>query len=762
MDFSQDELSSVLARIGRRVAGVYPTGSWHRVVTLISLRDPERIDVASFRRFQEAARAATGISPIVVGGVFGCVKLYVRLLEPDEEPSAPTHRVLAPGDDRSAHDPVRAFARALVTDAGLRALAIAAGISRVQTSDTSIDLRSGKVEAYGFGLQPLELRSAGLERPLLHRFDSVPTLGLPPASAAPGRRAVLERSFGAPLLPREPPESVFHFVMRGTATSGNAIVARSQAQLRFEYAVAPPDAIATVKSQKLEAARQGDIDIVLVATARGPLVIVGPTQGRAEFVAGKLKHPVSFELQAGAEPGAASVHVGYYVLGELIHETRIAISVVASIAAARDAEGATQALGLAPPGLGQLALTASAPPQQRIALSLSFADEKLRLELTDYKAGEVDFHEVYQSTRLSPTLIDGLLKRVHADLKDCYADLDFWGAFDGTIPAGEPGRIAAAALAETLEKVAVAGSRLNEDLREEPEIGKALEYVEANAMPGAVLNVSTDSTFFPWEMLYPKHRTSNMPAAARTDEPVDAQAFWGARFAIETEMRGIGSLLRLRNEHLARPPKVTLNLNPTINIAGAPASHQPVEVQRVWGGALKKLGIVDDINETCERVRPVVQLAATDATFIYVYCHGNAPDALGGVDEMLLLDRRCELAPRDLRKLPPYPGAPIIFLNSCNAGVSSPLNFSGFLKEFRTRNALGMIATSYSVPIAFAASFGHEVVQAYLNRQGSLAAEMLRVRREHLLERGDPVPLFYTLQCHLDVSAQAAEAFRHA
>ena len=754
MDFAQDELSAVLTRIGRRDGGVYPSGSWHRIATLISLRDPNRIDVASFRRFQESVLKTTGLSAIVVGGVFGCVKLFIRLLLPNEDPAAAsTHEVSARVADRLVGDPVRAFAMALATDAELRALAVAAGVSRVQTSDTSIDLRTGKVEAYGFGLQPLDLKSADL-----NRHDAVP---MRPSPAEPRRNVVLERAFGAPAQLLEPSQGAFHFVLRGKATRGNAILTRSQAQLVFDYAVPPLDSIATVRSPQLDAARQGNVEILLVATARGPLAVVGPSMGRAHFTAGKLEHTVSFELQAEAEPGEASVHVGYYVRGELIHETEIAINVVVSIAASRGADVATQARGMAPPSLGQLALTVSPSPPQKITLSLSFADDKLRLELTDYRHGETNFHQVYQSAKLSPTLVDGLLKRVHGDLKDCYSDLDFWGTFDGTLPAGEEGRVAAAALAETLEKVAIAGSRLNEDLRDEPEIETALEYIEVNAMQGAVLNISTDSTFLPWELLYPEHRTQNMPAAARAAQPVDTHAFWGARFAIETEMRGIGSLLKLRDEHVGRAPKVTLNLNPTISISGAPASRQPVEVQRAWGDALKKRGIVDAINDTCERVRPVVQLAATDATFIYVYCHGNAPDALGGVDEMLLLDRRCELAPRDLRKLPPYPGAPIIFLNSCNAGVSSPLNFSGFLREFRTRNALGMIATSYSVPIAFGATFGHEVVQAYLNRKGSLAGEMLRVRREHLLERGDPVPLFYTLQCHLDVSAQAAAELRH-
>jgi len=522
--------------------------------------------------------------------------------------------------------------------------------------------------------------------------------------------------------------------------------------------VPPADAIATASSPQLDSARHDGVALLLVATARGPIAIDGPAHAEARFVAGRLEHPLAFELRASNLPGEASIHIGYYVRGELVHETEIAIKVVASLTSllVTDSDAVTRSRGAAPPELARLALAASPPPRQKIALSLSFEDDKLRLELVDFKAGEEDFRQVYHSAKLSEMHVETLLKRVHADLANCYADRDFWMRFDGGFQAGEAGELAAMALAETLEKVAIAGSRLNADLRNEPEIAEALDYVEAHAEPGAVLNVATDSTFLPWELLYPNHRPPNMAPALRATQPVDKAAFWGARFAIETEMRGIGSRLKLRDAHLCRPPKVTLNLNPTISISGAPAGMQPVEVQRAWGQALKLRGIVDDINEGCERVRSVVQYAASDANFIYVYCHGNAPDALGGVDELLLLDQRCELVPRDLFELPPYRGAPIIFLNSCNAGVASPLNFSGFLKEFRSRDALGMIATSYSVPIAFGASFGHEVVQAYLNREGSLAAAMLQLRREHLLERGNPVPLLYTLQCHLDVPARTS------
>ena len=50
----------------------------------------------------------------------------------------------------------------------------------------------------------------------------------------------------------------------------------------------------------------------------------------------------------------------------------------------------------------------------------------------------------------------------------------------------------------------------------------------------------------------------------------------------------------------------------------------------------------------------------------------------------------------------------------------------------------------------FGAHFGAEVAACCLQRNEPLATAMLALRRRHVLERGNPVPLFYTVQCHFD------------
>jgi hypothetical protein len=120
-----------------------------------------------------------------------------------------------------------------------------------------------------------------------------------------------------------------------------------------------------------------------------------------------------------------------------------------------------------------------------------------------------------------------------------------------------------------------------------------------------------------------------------------------------------------------------------------------------------------------------------------------------GEDALLYLcGDHCKVAPTDFKGRVPFSNAPIIFLNSCYAGVNSPFVTNQFLREFRRLGALGTIATSFEVPAVFAASFANEVVQAYIEREGSLAQAMRSLRLRHL-DAMNPVPLLYTLQCTL-------------
>ncbi len=570
----------------------------------------------------------------------------------------------------------------------------------------------------------------------------------PPAAppSAPAPDAMFEA------LPEAEPQQAFHFVLHGEQARGAALRVDSSATLSFNYAVPPADALATVAHAALDAARHADVDITLQATARGGLSISGERVGVARFRGGVMAAPVNFELTAGASSDApgqptSGVHVDFLVKGESVHQLELTILVVAS-AAELDALPTTAApANQVPLALLGDALSAPPPPEHRLHVSLSFDGGDFCIELRHLKDGEVESEDRFVSDGIDRGKLEALVTGVRDELELCY-ESKIWRTFDGRLPTPPAGALPVA-LQRTLACVAAAGARLNDSLREDDALAQALDYIEASLPPDSVITIATDDVFLPWEILYPREWSSGWTDEQKAAHPLEPAAFWGARYAIETVQRGTGSLGGLRKLQLECSPKVSVNLNPTIDIDGVEAADKPIAVQQAWAARLGEQGRLDGIQDECKAMRQVLQNAANDATLIYIYCHGNAANPFGGKDELLQLAEGCGLKPRDLQGDTAYRAAPIVFLNACQSGAHSPMAFSTFLKEFRRRGALGMIATSYAIPIVFGAHFGAEVVDGYLRRSGSLAVVMQGLRRRHLLERGNPVPLFYSLQCQL-------------
>jgi hypothetical protein len=576
----------------------------------------------------------------------------------------------------------------------------------------------------------------------------------PPAGAAPGEAPAVAApeaglGFEAPSPPAAEPR--LHFVLQGKYARGSAICAHRKARLVFRLDLPPADALAIVENAALDAARRGDADISLQLSARGDLEVVGERIRIARFRAGALREPVSFSIEAGlAGREGSALHVDFIVKGETVHQAELPIRVVAKLPEP-EADGAA---ALGPQALAHSLLDDAEgiepPPPQRIEMGLSFDRGRFRIDLRHLQAGRVRRKLKFVSKDIERSRIEALLKAVRGDLAAAYADEIFWSAYEGAPPAeGPEARVAEAALGRTLAAIAAAGSRLNASLRSDAEIAKALDYVQDMAPDGAVLTVLTDTIFLPWELLYPRFRSPNMSPAQKAANPIVPEDFWGLRFAVETVQRkGDSAPAALRRTQIEAPPQVSINLNATI-AAKAGVSTQPIAQQQAWAERLRAAGRLDGLQERCGDMRRVLQDGRGRATLIYVYCHGSSPNPFGGEDELLTLGDNCPLRPIDLGSGDRYASAPIVFLNACQTAAHSPLTFSNFLSEFRQRGALGMIATSYSVPIVFGAAFGEAVVEGYLRRSGSLAVAMQALRREHLLQRGNPVPLFYSLQCQL-------------
>ncbi|MFL6697414.1 MAG: hypothetical protein ACJ8GJ_09630 [Vitreoscilla sp.] len=549
-------------------------------------------------------------------------------------------------------------------------------------------------------------------------------------------------------------QSRLHFVLQGPAVSGRTLLAGSRATLSFAHDIPPADALAVVDSDAVEAAREANIDVLLLMTATGRVRLAGSQFGTARFRQGRLAEPVHFELEALAVAGDGALHVDFLVKGESVHQLRLELQVTTTSTAVP-----------APPARvdGPLAVDLldgstrrALPPRQQIVMSLGLSGGRLRIALLDLRDGEIEYSKEYEAVDLDRAGLDAIVRNTTIALRDCYADERTWESFAGVLPRPPADSATAAALVAATELIAFAGARLAASLRADAGIAAALDYIETHAQDGARISVSTDNIFLPWELLYPHPWQAHPTEEQRRTEPLRPERFWGLRFAIETDKRGMGSLTQLARKHRSSSRKVSLNLNPDIRISRAASVDQPSVVNGAWAQALERERLLEGCQQDCKQMRRVLQDGRTDATILYLYCHGQPPNPALGRAERLELDANCALEPGDLSVGDPYGCAPIVFLNSCSGALSSPLASTNFLAQFRQRGALGMIGTTYDVPIAFGAHFGREVVNACLELQGSLAEAMLRLRRRHFRELGNPLPLFYTLQCYLERALGAA------
>lgn len=588
------------------------------------------------------------------------------------------------------------------------------------------------------------------------------------SASIPGRRrrtrATRQTDMALPpsadsLQPSEQASDEFHFVLDGDHVRGATMVEHTQADLHFRYEVPSSDVLARVGHAALESARKTDLDIELQLTPSGAITIDGHRRQVARLRGGRLSGPVSFRLLAGAAPEVLvdgpiehGVHVDFVVQGETVHQVMLAIQVQPSAARGlpEPAEAAVSSVSVgATPAQLVEAAALTPPPRHHVRLSLSVDASGLRVELDHLVDGADDWSDLASVPALDSAALAALALEVRAPLAKSYkVQAAAWQRFDGSVAAGDTA--VHDALAHALECAAAAGAGLNRALRQDPSLARLLDHIEQKVPDGAVMTVTTDKVFLPWELMTPQHWALGMTPAQRAKTPaIDTQRFWGARFAIETKPRGVAVGER-RLVHLgARPRRVSVNLNPGIAMPGLPTPQQPIEVHKAWAAQLKGRDQLEGtVNEACRPVREVLQDGQHHASLVYLYCHGQSANPFGGTDELLELDEECALMPPDLIGDTTYAAAPVIFLNACQSGNISPLAYSSFLKEFCRRGAIGLIATTHSVPITFGAHFGPELVGRYLDCQGSLAATLQALRREHL-RRGNPVPLFYTLQCQL-------------
>ena len=269
-----------------------------------------------------------------------------------------------------------------------------------------------------------------------------------------------------------------------------------------------------------------------------------------------------------------------------------------------------------------------------------------------------------------------------------------------------------------------------------------------NSLPdGSMLTINTDFAFFPWEILYPEEYSMYWSATLKAQRPFDVKKLWGYRFIIDYNMmpwEDEGWVPPVE-EHKGGSPFISFNLNPTIEQSFINKQFHPIKFhqdffqKRITSSSGELLQIGAAIQD---------KLVAVDnaATIIYLYCHGSSSIPFReNSQELLELDAHIQIPPNALNFAATYLRGPIVFLNSCLSGMQSPLSFSSFHKTFRQKRALGIIGTGIKIPGAFAAAFACRVIDVYLDSV-PLGEAMYHLRRE-LVDKGNPLALFYSLQC---------------
>lgn len=328
-----------------------------------------------------------------------------------------------------------------------------------------------------------------------------------------------------------------------------------------------------------------------------------------------------------------------------------------------------------------------------------------------------------------------------------------WAGLEDPLAAPPPGVIEDE-FKRCMEWTVSAGSALYAELA-----GNGLKTIleKLNGLPeGSQLTINTDCAFFPWEILYPSDYSKDWPHVLKDANPPQPKQLWGYRFIINYNLLPAGDegWEPPIEQHENGPAFISLNLNPTIDDAFKSRKFKPIEFHQQFydnrlvtgGGEIWKSGT--DI---------LTRLLAQDnqATVIYLYCHGSSSVPFStGIVEQLEFDGTTRINPSSLNYNNTYARGPIVILNSCSSASQSPLSFSSFHSAFRKKGAMGIIGTTIQIPATFAAAFGKNIIDSYLNHV-PIGVAIYKLRRE-LVEKNNPLALFYSLQCPAYITAPDA------
>jgi NTE family protein len=520
----------------------------------------------------------------------------------------------------------------------------------------------------------------------------------------------------------------FFFALEGAAARCDEVVWGAAFDLVFHYDLLPEAALAGIRGKRLGRLLQGNAALGIDIIPKGLLLVDGGAGRVATFQGGRMVgDPPRFRLKApnksvDVEPAPRGVQVVFTIAGSMIYNFFLEIRLV-------DVLGhdpcRTRVIDL---DLQELAAIQVEPRTARLYI-ISKGDSWLIY-------GNIDGVELTPdlTSEISASKLDAAYSKVLLGQFTAIAGDAIWRNIDKDLRF--PAEDEQAALA-CMKATVAAGWQLYRSFSADPVFKKALDLID-NLPNGSKITIVTSSSAFPWELFYPLQYVLDYPP-----ENCRPEKFWGCRFVIE-------SLLITTTEEEKLPPDhqqpgtlhVSMGLNSGIDNEppwpGRPLL--PVQFQKDYvDTALKVHGAYfDQYDAIFDTLRTGYR-----ASLIYFFCHGAA--------SQLKFDNSKSIFMPDHVMGESYPCWPIVFLNACDAADISPLSFFPFRTQFRKKKAAGLIAPSFPIPTLFAAVFAKAFLTRYADHE-PVGEILLNLRRE-LLAKNNPLGLWYSLQCPLDVRA---------
>lgn len=544
----------------------------------------------------------------------------------------------------------------------------------------------------------------------------------------------------------EPPEEPkLHFRLEGEAALGNQVKLSADVDLVFAYDQVTQPVLGVLAGEQLTKIRNESGALGVTIIPKGFTIRDGVWRQTAQFSNGQLDAPLRFQLKAANEPIEDSgVHIIFDKAGAVLYEFHLAIALVTELRPAAS-------IGIATPELNLDELMAVKEDPRTARLLLWMEGDKINYSYINQDSLEQPLAGEFK--KITRTSLADKLGKIRSMLQPV-TDHIIWSLIgyriDDPQSAGEK-----KAFGEAMERMATAGSSLYFALAEDEDFKQVLDALNALA-PGSRLSIYTDCAFLPWEILYPHRYNIGWSDEIKKANPIQVQNFWGYRFAIECLLKAKGTYKPPFKAHQTGQPFISYNLNPTIDQAFAGAGFQPVLDQETWAGQLDKSKCKVEVKKRGADILSMLQTPGYEATMIYLYCHGsNDHPFQDNQSELLELDTGVSIDPEVLTDGSTFKCGPIVFLNSCSSGAFSPLSFSSFLSRFREKEALGLIASNFPVPATFAAKFGGNIIQNYLQPPTKTIGDVLLQERRRLLDHNNPLGLFYSLQCPMGITARA-------